>query len=225
MAHILVVDDDVAVREVMTSLLERRGHTVTPLSDGHALLVALADSDPTDLLIVDWAMPGGGDRLLGEVRRRRPELPVILMSGSEWGLAEDADQLGAQADVFLRKPFDLVEADRAVRTALAASGDTERRSSPRRAITWRAELRHGDAVTPGLVRDLSLRGAQLRVPVASDLGAPGELLEGVVYGPHGESVALRATVVYRAPVDDVEDRVGLAFTDQAAADTALRALI
>jgi CheY-like chemotaxis protein len=225
MARILVADDDVAVREVMTSLLERRSHAVTALEDGAALLRALRAGARADLCIVDWSMPGGGAELLRSVRRARPELPVILMSGSEWGLLEDGDQLGAQADVFLRKPFDLVEADRAIRTALAATGATERRSTPRRAITWRAELRSRDAVTPGLVRDLSLGGAQFRVPVASDLGAPGEELEGVVYGPHGEPVALAARVVYRTPADDGEDRVGLVFTDATAADVALRPLI
>ena len=225
MAHILVTDDDSAVREVMTSLLERRGHRVTALESGHELLAALRSGARPDLCIVDWSMPGGGARLLVTVRRERPELPVILMSGSEWGPFDQADQLGAQADVFLRKPFDLVEADRAIRAALSATGATERRSTPRRAITWRAELRRDDAVTPGLVRDLSLSGAQLRVPVASDLGAPGEELEGVVYGPNGEAVALAARVVYRTPADQGEDRVGLVFTDREAADAALRPLI
>lgn len=225
MAHILVADDDNTVRDVMATLLERRGHRVSTFVDGDALVAAIIEGVEADLAIVDWAMPGGSDGLLTQLRLRRPGLPVILMSGSEWGVTYAADQLNAPADEFLKKPFDLVEVDRAVARALEATGETERRSTPRRAITWRAELRRGDACTPGLVRDLSVGGAQLRVPVASDLGAPGEELEGVVFGPGGEAVALAAKVIYRTPVDAVEDRIGLVFTDRAAADAAMRVLI
>jgi DNA-binding response OmpR family regulator len=228
MAHLFVVDDDSAVREVMTTLLERRGHSATILHDGDELLAALAASEQLpDLLIVDWAMPGGGPELLRSLRAAHPELPVILMSGSEWGLEERLEQMEAPADVFLRKPFDLIEVDRAIAATLFAGerSDSERRNAPRRTIPWRAELRAGDAVTPGLVRDLSISGAQLRVPSASDLGAPGEEISGVVYGPGGTVVELAARVVYRQPVDEREDRIGLAFLNREQALLAVAPLL
>lgn len=228
MAHLFVADDDSAVREVMTTLLERRGHTATIVEDGDALLAALAASAQLpDLLIVDWAMPGGGPAFLEKLRAHYPELPVILMSGSEWGLEARLEQMEAPADVFLRKPFDLIEVDRAIAAILHTGerSESERRTNPRRTIPWRAELRAGDAVTPGLVRDLSIGGAQLRVPTASDLGAPGEEIAGVVYGPDGAVVELAVRVVYRQPVDDREDRVGLAFLNREQALLAVSPLL
>lgn len=230
MANLFVADDDSAVREVMTSLLERRGHDATIFRDGDALLAALAagtNAEIVDLLIVDWAMPSGGAALLTTLRERYPHLPVILMSGSEWGLESRLEQMDSAADVFLRKPFDLVEVDRAIVATLHAGerSDSERRSTPRRTIPWRAELRAGDAVTPGLVRDLSLGGAQLRVPTAADLGAPGEAIAGVVYGPDGAVVELAVRVVYRQPIDAREDRVGLAFLNREQALLAVSPLL
>lgn len=230
MANLFVADDDAAVREVMASLLDRRGHNATIFEDGDSLLVALdtdSAAETVDLVIVDWAMPSGGAELLTKLRERYPHLPVILMSGSEWGLESRLEQMEAQADVFLRKPFDLVEVDRAIVATLHAGdrSDSERRNTPRRTIPWRAELRAGDAVTPGLVRDLSLGGAQLRVPTASDLGAPGEEIEGVVYGPDGAVVELAVRVVYRQPVDAREDRVGLAFLNREQALLAVSPLL
>ena len=85
MASILVIDDDPAVRETVRLALERDGHTVAVAADGFAGMRAFADGT-VDLLIVDVFMPGmDGLEMIREVRRHRPALPVIVISGGSLG--------------------------------------------------------------------------------------------------------------------------------------------
>jgi len=79
MATILVVDDERAIQELMTRVLERRGHTVIACGDAVA---AMAVTDPIDLLVVDFVLPDvNGRDLTARLRERQPDLPVVLMSG------------------------------------------------------------------------------------------------------------------------------------------------
>jgi CheY-like chemotaxis protein len=81
-ANILVVDDDPAVRTTIRLVLERAGHTVAMAADGFAGMEALA-AGGIDLLIVDLFMPGmDGLETIREVRKHRPDLPAIVISGT-----------------------------------------------------------------------------------------------------------------------------------------------
>jgi CheY-like chemotaxis protein len=118
-ANVLVVDDDPAVRTTVKLVLERNGHRVSVAAEGRAGLAALA-SQGMDILIVDLFMPGmDGLETLREARRRHPDLPVIVMSGTSLGgpgqQAPDflamAVKLGAVRSV--QKPFkprDIIDA-------------------------------------------------------------------------------------------------------------------
>lgn len=104
MTRLLVVDDEVLIREVLATVLGDEGYAVTTASDGrHAL--ALITADPPDLLISDVTMPHmDGRELLTQVREQFPTLPVILMSAlTPWKPQRD---LPAHTE-FLAKPFDL----------------------------------------------------------------------------------------------------------------------
>ncbi len=121
MPHILVVDDDDAIRFLLRAFLEAAGHEVREAADGDEALRALADA-PADLVLCDMFMPRrDGLETLRELARSHPGLPVVAMSGgARQGLLDVlpfADRLGA-VDV-LAKPFDRQTVLEAVSRGLA----------------------------------------------------------------------------------------------------------
>jgi signal transduction histidine kinase/ActR/RegA family two-component response regulator len=87
--HILLVDDDAMVREVVASELDARGFRVTTASDGLAALALLDARLTVDVVITDFAMPGmNGLALIEEARRRCPDLPALLLTGYAEASAE-----------------------------------------------------------------------------------------------------------------------------------------
>jgi CheY-like chemotaxis protein len=91
--HILCVDDDVAVREMLEQLLTALGYRVTAVASGASAIQLLEDSGAdVDLLLTDQSMPGlSGAEIIEAGRTIRPELPTILCTG----FAEQID--GGQA--------------------------------------------------------------------------------------------------------------------------------
>jgi len=103
-AAILIVDDEAAVRALERRVLETDGYLVTEASDGTAGIAALAQQPAIDLLIADLDMPGiGGDEMVRQIRRMRPELPVLYVTGHIDRLM-DARPLW-EGEAFLEKPF------------------------------------------------------------------------------------------------------------------------
>jgi signal transduction histidine kinase/CheY-like chemotaxis protein len=81
-ARILFVDDDLLIAGSTVALLEDLGHEVVEVHSAREALRLLEDGLPADLLITDHAMPGmTGIELAGEVRRQRPQLPILLATG------------------------------------------------------------------------------------------------------------------------------------------------
>jgi len=80
---ILCIDDDPAILSYEKALLERFGYSVTTAASAPQGLGFLKTCN-YDAVLLDYEMPGmnGGD-VAFEIRRVRPELPVILLSGSE----------------------------------------------------------------------------------------------------------------------------------------------
>lgn len=79
--RILLVDDEVSVREVVSAALEGDGHIVTATESGEGALDAFR-RDRFDVVITDRAMPGiNGDQLAAAINRSSPETPVIMLSG------------------------------------------------------------------------------------------------------------------------------------------------
>jgi CheY-like chemotaxis protein len=106
-SRILLVDDEEAVRELLTLVLQLDGHDVLTASDGNRALDALAHEE-FDLVLTDLVMPGrDGIDTIAEIRQRFPQLRIIAMSGGGRGSAGDhlaiARQLGAKRT--LEKPF------------------------------------------------------------------------------------------------------------------------
>src|SRR5258708_7237753 len=79
--HILVVDDEAPIRDLVKALLGRAGHWVESAECGSEALdkIELADFD---LVFTDFEMPEmTGERLAREIKKRKPDLPVALLSG------------------------------------------------------------------------------------------------------------------------------------------------
>jgi CheY-like chemotaxis protein len=105
--RILLVDDERAVREFLSQELSEEGHNVAVASDGYAALAQIDRGMNFDLVISDLAMPGlDGVAVIREVRRRRPRLPAILLTGHAGeAVADSTDMLRAGgAFQLLRKP-------------------------------------------------------------------------------------------------------------------------
>jgi CheY-like chemotaxis protein len=103
-SHVLVVDDDDAVREVLEDLLRTGGHRVTSAKNGSDAL-DLVNRQEFDLVFTDLGMPGiSGWELAAAIKEKSPRLPVVLVTG--WGAQLDPEKLeGSGVDRILSKPF------------------------------------------------------------------------------------------------------------------------
>ena len=114
-ANILLVDDDDAVREVTAAILEDLGYLVRTAENGQAALDELDRCSRLDLMMVDVAMPGmSGVDLTRAVQQRRPDMPVLLVTGYA-----DSDAISTVGeDRIVLKPFRNEDLARKIRTAL-----------------------------------------------------------------------------------------------------------
>jgi CheY-like chemotaxis protein len=112
--NLLVVDDESSVRSSLARLLSTRGNRVTTASGAREALRILA-TDRFDLVLVDHSLPDlGGARLLQEARRVAATAfdGAIVMSG------RSAEEIDANGEIFLHKPFTADELWTALRMAL-----------------------------------------------------------------------------------------------------------
>jgi two-component system response regulator PilR (NtrC family) len=105
MANLLVVDDELGMRQFLTHLLQREGHMVRVAGNGNEAM-ALLREERADVLLSDVRMPDmGGIDLLKAARESLPDIEVIMMTAfANVDTARDAFLLGAFD--FVQKPFD-----------------------------------------------------------------------------------------------------------------------
>jgi CheY-like chemotaxis protein len=127
-ARLLVVDDDINLRELLMDTLNSIGYSADAAADGYEALQKLTDRS-YDLMITDIKMPGiDGVALLKKVRRRYPRLPVLFITGYP-----SPEIIGrASPDGFLAKPFRIQHVEQLIRDALA--GRSEHTSRPIRRV-------------------------------------------------------------------------------------------
>src|SRR5262249_52876260 len=114
--QVLVVEDDDEVAALTVEMIHQLGYDTTRVSSAEAALGALADQRAVDIVFSDFMMPGSmnGVELAQEIRRRRPNLPVLLTSG----FAEAARRsVGSQPIQIISKPYRMDELRDALHTA------------------------------------------------------------------------------------------------------------
>jgi CheY-like chemotaxis protein len=110
--RILLIDDDVAVLETVSSMLASGGHTVLSASHARDGLAWLEAGEVVDLVLTDFAMPDiGGLEVVRRVRARWPHLKVGIITGSIHELPIRRPAL----DLLLTKPVTLLELLESVR--------------------------------------------------------------------------------------------------------------
>jgi len=105
--HIMVVEDDEAIRETLAEVLEGEGYGVTRAANGAEALEQLHESGRADLILLDLMMPVMDGWELRARLRSDPKyaaIPVVVVSAHH-AVAGQADGLGVQA--WLAKPFDI----------------------------------------------------------------------------------------------------------------------
>ena len=106
--HVLVVEDNAALRSIIAEALDEDGYSVSIADNGRSAL-DIARQSPPDLVILDLMMPHmNGEQFCSAIRELSglESRPIIVVSAAQ-GTAEVGERLGAAAS--LNKPFDLFE--------------------------------------------------------------------------------------------------------------------
>src|SRR5512147_1615162 len=103
--HILVVDDDPDIRQVLQDRLQSYGYAVDTASDGWAALRALARTTPSGIFL-DLRMPGmDGSEVLEHIRLQLPSIPVVIITAAS-APEQVIRAISAGAQTCILKPFD-----------------------------------------------------------------------------------------------------------------------
>jgi two-component system OmpR family response regulator len=114
--HVLVVDDDPAIRELMTDYLGENELRVSAVADGKGMQAVLAEQ-VVDLIVLDLKLRGEDGMALARKLRDESEIPIVMLTGR----SEEADRvmgLELGADDYLTKPFSPRELLARIRTVL-----------------------------------------------------------------------------------------------------------
>jgi DNA-binding response OmpR family regulator len=209
--HILVVDDDPELRELLETYLAQQGYRVSTAGDGIAMDAALADQAP-DLVILDLMLPGeDGLSIARRLRTSHDGMPILMLSAR----GDDVDRivgLEVGADDYLAKPFNPRELLARIRAVLrrqrgAAPAETEPERShhfgPYRLDLIDQELHRGDQSVPLTSGEFALLKIFVEHPrrvLSRDMLV--DLLKGYERSPYDRSIDVRVTRLRRKIEDD-----------------------
>ena len=150
--HILVIDDDPDVRELVVEYLGKNNMRVSDAGSGREMF-ELFDSQAIDLVLLDLKLPGEDGMQLARTLRERATVPIVLLTGCN----EEADRvmgLELGADDYVTKPFsprELLARVRAVLRRYQVQSTLPERSNDRRAFRfsgWELNLRTRRLISP-----------------------------------------------------------------------------
>jgi DNA-binding NtrC family response regulator len=108
--QIMVVDDELAIRNSLTAFLEDCDFDVTAFGTAEEAMELIEDSgsQPFHVVIVDLRLPGmSGDKMIPKIAKRFPAICFLIHTGSAtFKLTEELTQLGMKKEHILRKPID-----------------------------------------------------------------------------------------------------------------------
>lgn len=104
MSKVLLIDDEDKFREPLAKRLKLRGYETVELNSGENAIKAIRRDEDIDVVVLDRRMPGmSGEQVLSEIKRYRPELQVIMLTGH--GTMNSAMETGRlDAYAYLEKP-------------------------------------------------------------------------------------------------------------------------
>lgn len=107
-AHILVVDDDPRIRQMLARYFEGEGYRVTTVADGVEMDVAMRQNN-IDAVLLDLSLPGGRDGLdLARDIRATSDVPIMMLTGRD-DVVDRIIGIEIGADDYIAKPFHLRE--------------------------------------------------------------------------------------------------------------------
>lgn len=128
MPHVLLVDDEVPLRESLTYTLQKEGYRVTTAADGHSAIKQFHKHVP-DVIVLDLMLPEVSGMEVCWRIRAFSDVPIIMLTAKD----QDVDRawgLEAGADDYITKPFKTNELLASIKTALhRRSGEANCRSS------------------------------------------------------------------------------------------------
>jgi CheY-like chemotaxis protein len=107
MAHLLVVEDDLAIRDLVATFLRRSGHTVAVAVDGIQALTIVRVARP-DLIVLDMGLPKlNGWQTAQRLRARQETASIPIVALTAYALEEDRKRaIDVGCDAFVAKPID-----------------------------------------------------------------------------------------------------------------------
>jgi len=125
--RILIVDDEVKIREMVKSYLENEGFEVVQATDGPGSLESISKDKPS-LIVLDWMLPGMSGLEICRRVREKSNIPIIMLTAK----TEEVDTLlGLElgADDYITKPFSLRELAARIKAVLRRSEPDENKNS------------------------------------------------------------------------------------------------
>lgn len=125
--HILIVDDEPDIRDVLSQALQAKGYRVTAAEAGHEAL-RIIKSDPPHLLVSDLQMEDSdGLELIEQIKQQLPDLPVILLTGMIFDADVIRETISKKVSCYLDKTSSLSKVMQEVQRLL---GDLRPENAP-----------------------------------------------------------------------------------------------
>ena len=146
--HVLIVDDDARIRDLLSRFLGDNGFRVTPASDAASARAAMRGLT-FDLVVLDVMMPGESGLSLARDLKQHSDIPICMLTANAEP-EQRIEGLESGVDDYLTKPFEPRELVLRLRNILkrgSAAGDGDREDIPMGDVTFNLErgaLRRGD---------------------------------------------------------------------------------
>lgn len=106
--HVLVLDDDARIRQMLTRYFGDEGYVVSAVSNGSEMRASLRQQN-FDIILLDWVLPGGEDGLdLAREIRGQSDVPIMMLTGRD-DVVDRIVGIEVGADDYIAKPFHLRE--------------------------------------------------------------------------------------------------------------------
>lgn len=163
--HILIIDDDAEIRDLLREYLQKQGYRVTAAADGKGLRAAVETSRP-DVIILDLMLPGEDGLTLCRDLRARSDVPIIMLTAR----GDETDRivgLELGADDYVPKPFNPRELLARVKSVLRRARSLPENLKPEEAASFRFAGWTLDAATRNLTSPkdvvIALSGTDFRL--------------------------------------------------------------